>query len=269
MTIRSTRSRAKQVSQDVHGDEYWMTPAQMREYQLCFDDPIYFINRYLKIHHPTRGVIPFILRDYQERQCMILEDMPGMICVQPRQSGATLLPLAFLLWESLFKTGQTLGAAFVKHVSVYGAKQQIDKWLADVPAWMQPKTLRSTRTGIEFDNHSQIFFGQINGNFARGRSLNRIFADSFAIAADQDQDDFLNYSLPALLTSNGKMALISTPNGKTNKFAEVWNLARAGGSAWTSFHVKAHEVHSPATLAHLLNAVGQRTYDQEVEGKFV
>ena len=42
------------------------TPAQVKEFISCARDPIYFMEKYLYVQHPTRGKIPFIAYEFQK-----------------------------------------------------------------------------------------------------------------------------------------------------------------------------------------------------------
>lgn len=42
------------------------TQEQMSEYLRCRRDPVYFIEKYLKIVHIDKGLVPFRLYDYQK-----------------------------------------------------------------------------------------------------------------------------------------------------------------------------------------------------------
>lgn len=39
----------------------------LEELRKCGNDPIYFIKKYVKIRHPTKGLIPFATYDYQDK----------------------------------------------------------------------------------------------------------------------------------------------------------------------------------------------------------
>lgn len=63
------------------------TGNQISEYMKCSEDPIYFIKTYVKIIHVDRGVIPFILHDYQERLVLAYHNNRKVVALAPRQFG--------------------------------------------------------------------------------------------------------------------------------------------------------------------------------------
>jgi hypothetical protein len=43
-----------------------MDEEQLKEYVRCRKDPIYFFKTYGRVRHPTKGLLPFDLWDFQE-----------------------------------------------------------------------------------------------------------------------------------------------------------------------------------------------------------
>jgi len=41
------------------------SPDMLKEFMKCSEDPIYFAEKYIKIVHVDRGLIPIVLYDYQ------------------------------------------------------------------------------------------------------------------------------------------------------------------------------------------------------------
>ena len=46
------------------------TLEQIEELKKCMDDPLYFIENYCTIQHPTKGRVPFKVYDYQKEMIM-------------------------------------------------------------------------------------------------------------------------------------------------------------------------------------------------------
>lgn len=63
------------------------TPEMVKEWEMCYNDPVYFTEKYVRIIHVDRGIIPFIPYDYQKE---IIETIHGerfTIVLTGRQSG--------------------------------------------------------------------------------------------------------------------------------------------------------------------------------------
>lgn len=63
------------------------TQEQLEEYIKCSQDPIYFIENYMKIIHVDRGVIPFKLYDFQKEMVKNIHDNRRVVGRIGRQSG--------------------------------------------------------------------------------------------------------------------------------------------------------------------------------------
>jgi hypothetical protein len=63
------------------------TYEQLAELRKCKLDPVYFIDKYVKIQHPTRGIVPFRLRPYQERMLRGYQSNRFTVVLSARQTG--------------------------------------------------------------------------------------------------------------------------------------------------------------------------------------
>src|SRR5665213_207513 len=60
---------------------------QIKELKRCMNDPVYFIKKYVKIQHPTLGIIPFDLRPYQIRMIHGYQEHRFTVVLSARQTG--------------------------------------------------------------------------------------------------------------------------------------------------------------------------------------
>lgn len=63
------------------------TEEQVLEILKCKDDPVYFIENYMKIVSLDEGVIPFKLYDFQKKMVEMFHNNRFNICKLSRQSG--------------------------------------------------------------------------------------------------------------------------------------------------------------------------------------
>ena len=78
------------------------TPDQVQEYMKCVEDPIYFIEKYIRIVTLDRGLQPFIPWNFQKDMLRTVHSNRFVICKYPRQSGKSTTVLAYALWYILF-----------------------------------------------------------------------------------------------------------------------------------------------------------------------
>ena len=78
------------------------TKEQILEYQKCMDDPLYFIETYMKIISLDEGLIPFKMYNFQKEMVGTFHNNRFTICKLPRQSGKSTTMISYLLHYALF-----------------------------------------------------------------------------------------------------------------------------------------------------------------------
>ena len=67
------------------------TPEEVQEYIKCSEDPVYFIQTYIKIVSLDRGLIPFAMYDFQAEMVEKFHDNRFNISKLPRQTGKSTI----------------------------------------------------------------------------------------------------------------------------------------------------------------------------------
>ncbi len=75
---------------------------QINEIIKCGKDPAYFINTYLKIEHPLKGLIPFKTYNFQDRCLNDFNTHRFNIILKSRQLGISTIVAAYSIWQALF-----------------------------------------------------------------------------------------------------------------------------------------------------------------------
>ena len=75
---------------------------QLSEIVKCGKDPVYFMNTYLKIQHPLRGLIPFNTFPFQDDCIKDFNDHRFNIVLKSRQLGLSTLAAAYAVWQACF-----------------------------------------------------------------------------------------------------------------------------------------------------------------------
>jgi hypothetical protein len=63
------------------------TPQNVMELKKCQDDPIYFMENYLKVVDPIKGAVPFKLFDYQTDMVRSIHENRNIVILASRQLG--------------------------------------------------------------------------------------------------------------------------------------------------------------------------------------
>ena len=72
------------------GAEIEYTEEMLEEYAKCRADPIYFIEKYVKVIHPDRGLVLMELYEYQKRMIRTYHENKRVIFLTARQQGKCL-----------------------------------------------------------------------------------------------------------------------------------------------------------------------------------
>lgn len=199
------------------------TPEQVMELRKCFEDPEYFIHNYCQIQHATDGTIPFHLRPYQRNIVRTFADNRLSIALAPRQIGKSWIAGAFLLWFAMFKPEMTILILSNKNDNAMEMIHRVRFIYERLPHWLKPGLPEDgwNKHSVGFDNGSRIISQATTELSGRGMSVSLLFLDEFAFVRDNVAEEFWNSVSPTLATG-GRCIICSTPNGDTNRFAQLW-----------------------------------------------
>jgi phage terminase large subunit-like protein len=156
-----------------------MTPREIikEEYKKCLVSPMYFMKKYVKIQHQTRGIIPFELYPFQEETLNDFIKKDRNIVLKSRQMGISTLVSAYSLWTMIFNPG--------KNVLILSTKQDTAKEIVskvklannELPTWLKVPTVEDNRLSIKFKNESRILAASSAADSARGFSAFLLIMD--------------------------------------------------------------------------------------------
>jgi len=206
------------------------TVEQAQELMRCARDPVHFITNYVFIKHPVRGQIKFAMYDYQKNMVRQFEKNRYNIVLASRQVGKTETSAAYLLWYALFNEEKMI---LILSNKSDGAKEIISKIqnaYEELPHWLKPGIDEDSWNKHEcrFDNKSRILAGATSADSARGLAISLLYLDEFAFVKTHLQEEFWTSVLPTLSTG-GSCIISSTPNGNSNRFAQMWREAQNDG----------------------------------------
>ena len=81
----AARSKNTRVRKQEYQHDY--TAQEIQELKKCLNDPIYFIETYVRIQHPSRGAVNFKLYDYQKDLIELYAKNSDSIVLSARQTG--------------------------------------------------------------------------------------------------------------------------------------------------------------------------------------
>lgn len=222
LAVRQTEEEGGKKKPAGHKHSY--TPAQIAELQRCMADPIYFIEKYVKIVSGGK-LVPFILYDFQKRMIRNYLANDRIISMCPRQVGKTEATSAFLLWWACFKRNQYVFIASRIGDDAAETIYRIKSMYDELPWWIKPGLKKDNVMSIWFDNGGRIVASTTTPNTGRGRPIQLLYLDEFAYVDPGIQDRFYEAIQPTL-SNGGRLIITSTPNTDEDNFAQIWFNAK-------------------------------------------
>jgi hypothetical protein len=253
------------------GTQHEYTADQIRALQRCISDPVYFIETYIRIQHPSRGAVNFKLYDYQQDLIRLYTEGDSII-LSARQTGKTTTVAAYLLWYTIFNTDKAVLIASNKDSNAMELIRRIKYQYENLPMWIKPGVLDDGYNAheISFDNKSRIVSVATSATAGRSFSISLLYLDEFAFVPPEIQDEFWT-SIAPTLSEGGRCIITSTPNGDTNLFAELWRGAQVGLNGFKHMHVRWADPpgRDEKFKKSMTGKLGVRKWLQEYETKFL
>ena len=203
------------------------TDDQIREFAACADPvtgPMYFLDNFFYIQHPTRGRMLYHPFDYQKRLIETYHNFRFSISMMPRQTGKSTSAAGYLLWYAMFVPDSTILVAAHKYTGSQEIMQRIRYAYESVPDHIRAGAVDYNKGSLTFDNGSRIVSATTTENTGRGMSISLLYADEFAFVRPTIATEFWTSISPTLATG-GKAIITSTPNSDEDQFALLWKGA--------------------------------------------
>ena len=218
------------------------TKEQIIEYQKCNEDPLYFMETYMKIVSLDEGLVPFKMYDFQKHIVRTIHDNRFTICKLPRQSGKSTTTVSYLLHYALFNPNSNIAILANKSSTARDILSRVQLAYENLPKWLQQGVINWNKGNIELENKSQIVAAATSSSAIRGGSYNIIFLDEFAFVPANIAEMFFSSVYPTISSGQKtKMIIVSTPYGM-NQFYKLWSDAENGRNDYVPIEVHWSEV---------------------------
>lgn len=248
------------------------TPDNLNELKKCSEDPVYFIENYVKITHPVKGLIPFDLYNYQIEIIKAFE-ANRFTCVRAsRQLGKTTMAAAYFLWYAAFKDDKTILIVSNNMANASEFIHRLRSFYEELPMWLKPGVKRDgwSKTSVGFDTGSRIISRATSESSARGLALSLVFADELAFVRESIANEFWT-SLSPVLSTGGSMIIASTPDGDSNLFARLSIGAELGTNDFIHYKYIWSDIpeRDEAWKLTQIGLLGPEKFRQEHEVEFI
>jgi len=253
------------------GVSFVFSKEQIEERIKCMRDPIYFIQKYMKIVHVDRGLVPFDLYEFQKTLLKSYIDNRFTIAKLPRQVGKSTVTIAYILWTILFGPMQNIAILANKASTSRDILAKLQLAYEYIPMWMQQGIVSWNKGSIELENGSKVIAAATASSSARGNTYNVIFLDEFAFVPKNIAEEFITSVYPTISSGKTtKVIMVSTPNGM-NLFYKYWTDAVQKRNLYIP--IEAHWSVVPGRDADWaedqVKQLGQEKFDQEFGCSFL
>jgi hypothetical protein len=200
------------------------TPELVEEWVKCSEDPIYFVENYMKIITLNEGLQNFKPYPYQRSMIHSFVENRYTIVTTARQAGKSTTTCGFILWYIIFHADKTVALLANKGETAREILGRVQLAYQHLPKWLQQGVKEWNKGSFELENNSRVIAAATSASAIRGYTINLLFIDE---AAHIDNwDEFFTSVYPTISSgSESKIVLVSTPNG-LNHFYSTWINAK-------------------------------------------
>lgn len=196
------------------------------EYVKCLKNPLYFMKKYVKIQHPTRGTLPFLTYPFQDTTLEQLIKYDQNIILKCRQMGITTLVSAYSLWLMLFHDSKEILCLSITQETSKAIVTKVRFGYDNLPSWLKLGTpVEDNRLSLKLSNGSRIVAASSATSSPRSSALSLLIVDE---AAFIEKIEEIWLAAAATTSTGGKKIILSTPNGVGNFFHKKWVESEQG-----------------------------------------
>lgn len=151
------------------------TEAQLKDLIRCQDDPVFFMESFVKIQHPIHGMLPLILYPFQHGMIDAYHNHTKSVILISRQMGKTQTAAAYLLWFAMFKPDQTILIAANVLRQALEIMYRIQTSYEECPDFIKAGCVEYNKSSITFDNGSRIIAQATTNNTGRGMAISLLY----------------------------------------------------------------------------------------------
>ena len=218
------------------------TKEELLEYKRCMEDPLHFIQTYVKIVSLDEGLIPFKIYPFQKEMVGTFHNNRFTICKLPRQSGKSTTMISYLLHYALFNPSVNIAILANKAATARDLLGRLQLAYEHLPKWLQQGVMSWNKGSLELENGSKILASSTSASAVRGGSYNIIFLDEFAYVPSNVAEQFFSSVYPTISSGKTtKVIIVSTPHGM-NMFYKLWTDAEEERNGYIPIEVHWSEV---------------------------
>lgn len=244
---------------------------EIEEYIKCKNDPVYFIENYVKIITLDAGLQPFKLYDCQKKKVECIMNNRRVVLMEGRQQGKTVTSAACILHYTIFEEDKTVAIMANKSAAAREVLNRYQIMYENLPIWMQQGVKTWNKGDVELENNSKVLTAATTAAAIRGKSVNWLYIDEAAIIPNNVADEFFTSVYPTISAGETtKILLTSTPLGY-NHFWKFWNESLEGVNGFENMFIPYYEIpgRDDKWLEEQKQLLGDVKFNQEVMCEFL
>ena len=244
---------------------------EIEEYIKCKNDPVYFIENYVKIITLDSGLQPFKLYDCQKKKVDCIMNNRRVVLMEGRQQGKTVTSAACILHYTIFEEDKTVAIMANKSAAAREVLNRYQIMYENLPIWMQQGVKTWNKGDVELENNSKVLTAATTAAAIRGKSVNWLYIDEAAIIPNNVEDEFFTSVYPTISAGETtKILLTSTPLGY-NHFWKFWNESLEGVNGFENMFIPYYEIpgRDDKWLEEQKQLLGDVKFNQEVMCEFL
>ena len=242
---------------------------RQREIIKCCHSFFYFCHKYVKILHPMKGLIPFVLYKYQHKVIHDYEDHRFNIISKFRQGGLTTVTLLWGFWRCLFQLDQQIMLLSKTDREATDIGMMVDRAIENLPDWLKPKKDGKWNDHLKMFTETGSALKFYSPEAARGKSVTFLIIDEAAFIDDMDKHW---KAMWPVLSTGGSCTLVSTVNGLGNWYHHQYIEAKEKRN---KFHIidldywEHPDYNNPNWVEEQKAQLGEKGFLQEVLREFL
>jgi hypothetical protein len=253
---------------------YMFTQEQISEFIKCKDDPVYFINNYVKFDHFKDGLTGIKLYEPQEKLINKYHTNRFNILKAPRCiSGKSSTAIFYILHQIIFQDYETVGIFSHHQNPSIHLLDRLKVSYENLPKWMQQGVIKNNRTTFELENGSRVIASSISPyNNARGQTFSLILLDEIGYISYTRVKDFFDCVFPTIVTSKLTKVIINSTRDLYEKsyFNKIWKDSEDGNNDFVRTTIKWYEIpgRNQEWKEQMIASFGIDVWNKEYECEF-
>ena len=248
------------------------TKEQVEELQKCKNDPVYFINNYVKFIHFKDGLTGIKLYEPQEKLINKYHNNRFNILKAPRQVvGKSSTAIFYILHQIIFQDYGTVGIFSHHQNRSIDLLDRLKVAYENLPKWMQHGVRINNRTTFELENGSRVIAASISSTHTRGQNFSLILLDEIGNNSYTKVEEFFNSVFPIIAANKFTKVIINSSKDfyeeQESYFNKIWKDSEDGKNSFVRTVIKWYEIpgRDEEWKEQMIANIGIDAWNQEFE----